>query len=166
MKLDLSEMLRGEKKRLAFDYYTDSPHDLSDVEFTGKTHITGEVTDMAGFINLVFKATVPYKTHCARCFKELSGEYSFDFEKPVAVKGTLENEENDDYILIEKNLIDPDETLIEALELDFPMVFYCRDDCKGLCQKCGKDLNEGECDCNKKKEIDPRLAALSALIDK
>ena len=166
MRLDLSEMLRGESRILSFDYYTDSPSNISDVEFTDKTHVVGTVKDMAGYIELSIEATVPYSTHCARCFKTVNGVYSFDFVKPVASKGTLENEDSDDYILIEKNCIDPDEVLLEALELDFPMVFYCKEDCKGLCPKCGKDLNEGECDCSKNKEIDPRLSVLSSLLEK
>ncbi len=40
----------------------------------------------------------------------------------------------------------------------------CKEDCKGLCPTCGKDLNEGPCGC--KKELDPRLAVLAKLLDK
>ena len=35
----------------------------------------------------------------------------------------------------------------------------CKEDCKGLCPKCGCDLNEKECSCTT-KEIDPRWAVL------
>jgi uncharacterized protein len=48
--------------------------------------------------------------------------------------------------------------------MEFPLRFLCHDDCKGLCQRCGKNLNEGECDCSK-KEIDPRMAPLQKLLD-
>lgn len=41
---------------------------------------------------------------------------------------------------------------------------YCRDDCKGLCQQCGINLNYEDCDC-KTDEIDPRLAKLKQLLD-
>ena len=39
----------------------------------------------------------------------------------------------------------------------------CRDDCRGLCPKCGKNLNEGPCGCT--KDGDPRLAVLSRLLE-
>ena len=41
-------------------------------------------------------------------------------------------------------------------------VFLCSEDCKGLCAVCGKNLNEGPCDC--KPEPDPRLAVLAQLL--
>ena len=40
----------------------------------------------------------------------------------------------------------------------------CREDCKGICPHCGADRNEVDCDCEK-KQIDPRFAALRALLD-
>jgi uncharacterized protein len=43
-----------------------------------------------------------------------------------------------------------------------PMSVLCRDDCAGLCPRCGADLNEGSCDCTD-DEMDPRWAALEAL---
>ena len=44
-----------------------------------------------------------------------------------------------------------------------PSKFLCDDDCKGLCPKCGANLNEGPCEC--KKDIDPRFEALLSLLD-
>jgi uncharacterized protein len=40
----------------------------------------------------------------------------------------------------------------------------CSEDCKGLCQKCGADLNHGKCNCPE-HEPDPRWAALKKLFD-
>jgi len=48
--------------------------------------------------------------------------------------------------------------------LDLPSKHLCKDDCKGICFKCGKNLNEGECDCET-REVDPRLAKLMELLD-
>lgn len=49
----------------------------------------------------------------------------------------------------------------EELILAVPEYVLCREDCRGLCPRCGKDLNEGPCDC--RPEPDPRWAALEAL---
>jgi uncharacterized protein len=48
--------------------------------------------------------------------------------------------------------------------MEFPSRFLCSDDCKGLCQRCGKNLNEGACNCGK-DEIDPRLAPLKKILE-
>ena len=48
------------------------------------------------------------------------------------------------------------------LNLDSKLL--CREDCKGLCSRCGKNLNLGPCDC--RKEPDPRLAALAQLLER
>jgi uncharacterized protein len=58
-----------------------------------------------------------------------------------------------------------DEQLYLQLEMEFPLRFLCKEDCKGLCQRCGKNLNEGECGCET-KEFDPRLAPLKALLER
>ncbi len=165
MGIDVSSALRGEVREIAFDYLTDAPENLPDVIFTDRVHIKGKFSNLSGYMSISLTATLPYTTHCARCFKDVSGIFSLDFEKPVAVKGTLSDEDSDDYLFVKKGLIDPDPVLLEAMMLEFPMVFLCKEDCKGLCPKCGKDLNEGECGCPK-KEIDPRLAILGKLLDK
>lgn len=48
--------------------------------------------------------------------------------------------------------------------LETPMQPICKPDCKGLCVECGQNLNEAECDCEV-DDIDPRMAALKALLD-
>ena len=58
-----------------------------------------------------------------------------------------------------------DEPLYEQIEMEFPIRFLCKEDCRGLCQRCGRNLNEGECGCTQ-KEIDPRLEPLRALLEK
>jgi uncharacterized protein len=50
----------------------------------------------------------------------------------------------------------------EQILLEIPQQFFCREDCKGLCAKCGGNLNLIDCNCNE-TEIDPRWAALKNL---
>ena len=52
----------------------------------------------------------------------------------------------------------------ELLFLGLPTRDLCREGCRGLCPKCGKNLNEGDCGCDR-KEIDPRLAVLKKFLD-
>jgi uncharacterized protein len=55
-----------------------------------------------------------------------------------------------------------EDTLREQVLLAVPLKTICRDDCKGLCPQCGKNLNEGACSCEDEEE-DPRWAALKEI---
>lgn len=50
----------------------------------------------------------------------------------------------------------------EQILLEIPQQFFCQEDCKGLCVKCGGNLNLIDCNCNE-TETDPRWAALNDL---
>ncbi len=47
--------------------------------------------------------------------------------------------------------------------LNMDQKFLCSEDCKGLCERCGRNLNDGPCGCG--KQLDPRMAVLSQLLD-
>ena len=79
----------------------------------------------------------------------------------------LENGEEDlrdDVYLVESDAVELDDILIPELIMDMEMSVVCDEDCKGLCFKCGKDLNQGPCGCVT-KEVDPRLAVLQKFLD-
>jgi len=58
--------------------------------------------------------------------------------------------------------IDLDPIVREQVLLALPVSVVCKDDCKGLCPRCGQDLNEAECGCER-KVVDPRLAVLKTI---
>jgi uncharacterized protein len=62
----------------------------------------------------------------------------------------------------EGDAVDLDELVREQILLALPSRHLCREDCKGLCQKCGADLNRNQCSCEQ-GETDPRWAALADL---
>jgi uncharacterized protein len=80
-----------------------------------------------------------------------------DFDK------ALRDPENPDYFLLEDDKLDIDELLETNFILDMDSRYLCKEDCKGLCSRCGADLNEGSCSCTREK--DPRLAVLEQLLD-
>jgi uncharacterized protein len=67
-----------------------------------------------------------------------------------------------DEAYVENGEIDLAEVVREQILLDLPEQVYCSDDCKGLCPKCGSNLNLIDCNCIF-SEIDPRWAALKGL---
>jgi len=166
MQLDLSSLLSGEMTRLPFSFpYTPSlAEDFPDVTFEGNIEVQGEIRDMAGYMCLTLEAHLPYTSMCARCLAEVRGVFDVTLEKDVAVKELLQEEEQDRFAVIENRRLDVGQVLTEELLVSFPSKHLCRPDCKGLCQRCGKDLNEGPCSCPE-RELDPRLAVLRKLLE-
>jgi uncharacterized protein len=52
-----------------------------------------------------------------------------------------------------------EDVLREQVLLALPLKVTCREECKGLCPQCGKNLNQEQCSCSTEME-DPRWAAL------
>ncbi len=142
--------------------------DLSDLSFGGccpaqePVAAKGTVKNSAGV--LLMHGTVETTLHgvCDRCAKPFLREVSYPLEA-VLVK-ELENEEDADewVFLLENDCADLDDIVRTAFVLNMDSRLLCREDCKGLCFRCGKDLNEGPCDCQ--PEADPRLAVLKQLL--
>ena len=174
MKLDIRPLLAGERY-FAFDYElmldgasADSASYLFGVSFPSPMKVSGDITNTAGYMRAEVSLSVDYTAVCARCLTPLNGSFTLDLEKTLATKDmTLDipEEKLDDYLIIEDGFIDMDEHLIDQLEMEFPSRFLCKDDCLGLCQKCGCNLNHESCNCEA-KEIDPRLLPLKAILEK
>ena len=173
MKLDLRPLLAGDRL-LTFDYELSLDIDSEDtssflygVSFPSPMKVKGEITNTAGYMRITLSASVDYSSECARCLAPVSGDFTLSLEKTVAPRSLLDGldeDKLDDYVIIEDGFLDIDEQLLAQLEMEFPIRFLCREDCKGLCQRCGKNLNEGKCDCPE-KEIDPRMAPLQKLLE-
>ena len=175
MKIDLRSLLAGECRQLTIDYAMSPSYDESDassvlymVRFTTPLAVRGEITNTAGYMRMTLSLSIDYVAACARCLCDVPGSFSFDVEKTVVPEGLLANikeGDEDDYAIIHDGFLDMDAELLELLELSFPSKLLCSEDCKGLCPKCGSNLNEGDCSCEK-NEVDPRMLPLKKLWEK
>ena len=104
---------------------------------------------------------------CSLCTKEFSKTFSSTFDltylpQPEWVNEGAEIElkyEDMEIAYYDGIALDVNLMVLEQIELAMPMKFVCREDCRGLCCKCGADLNEGSCRC-KNEEIDSRMSVL------
>ena len=95
--------------------------------------------------------------------KDIMRDLSFMSYAPVLFISALTGQRTDRlFELI--NFVNDHEVLSTCFILDMETKFLCKEDCKGLCPSCGKNLNLGPCGC--RKEIDPRFAVLEQLLDK
>lgn len=94
---------------------------------------------------------------CARCLGEFDTELQVELCELFAAPGHLEEEE--DAYRVAGEEIDLEPMLRDELTLALPLNPLCREDCEGMCARCGRDLNDGACDCAEDSS-DPRWAAL------
>ena len=163
MLFDVKPILHTPGKQLDFQFALD----LSDLEFGGRcpisrpVEVTGSVRNSADVLSLEMTARTTLDAVCDRCGKEFSREKAVPLDCLLADE--LEDEENDEIVLLEGSEVDLDELVTTAFVLAMDTKNLCSEDCKGLCAKCGADLNLGPCGC--RPEVDPRLAALAQLLD-
>ncbi len=109
---------------------------------------------------------------CDRCLADFEKDVRQEFDLAVgparegrAASGSRDvelTEEDLDELVYRGEELDLEPLLYEQLVLALPGVWLCREDCKGLCPRCGIDLNRGSCGCERNAK-DPRFAALEAL---
>jgi uncharacterized protein len=99
---------------------------------------------------------------CGRCLGSFGFPVNSDFALTL-VPGTEGQYLEDAYTLV-KDELDLSLVITEQLLFALPIGPVCQPDCKGLCPECGRDLNEGPCQCGSKL-IDPRWDALNKLLE-
>lgn len=102
---------------------------------------------------------------CDRCLKTVPYTFSLKFSSKVLSPelGAAVSEEDADTCLIGYQF-DADELVYNEISINWPMKILCKPDCKGICSVCGRDLNEGACECDTFVP-DPRLAAIKDIFN-
>ena len=163
MFIALESMFGGGVERLPLNCEFDfSREELNGVfPFTTPVSLKGEIKNIAGVVTVEAQIKAQLQIFCDRCAEE--AKLDFDIEMAHGLVCSLNEDDNDDYILVEDMKLDLERLTLEDIYLALPTKFLCKEDCKGVCAKCGANLNEGSCDC--KKEIDPRLESLLELLE-
>ena len=144
--------------------------DLHDLRFgtsfpvSEPVNATGTVRNTAGVLIMQGLITTTLHGVCDRCASDFVSDVTFPID--VVLVKELSNEENEDEWVfpLEGDSADLDDIIRTVFVLNMDSKLLCSEDCKGLCCRCGKNLNDGPCNCQ--KELDPRFAALRQLLEK
>ncbi len=163
MRLDLREIIEipGGSVPFECDIETDRLDFPSVRAYKAKPHAVGRVYNEAGILHLEGELTAEMTCICDRCGCD------FDSVKLTELDATIVEEDtgvNPELFILQGDEIDLDEILSTCFILDMETKFLCKEDCKGLCPDCGKNLNLGPCGC--RKQTDPRFAVLEQLLDR
>ena len=168
--LDLNSIFKGDSKNIDFSFEF-MPENLDrDIVFSQPVTAKGRVYEKAAgstrsesLVMAEIFLSGEYMTSCARCLEEIPCKVDFSAEYSVAT--ALQNEEGEGMLLAPAGILDIGDCADALFFMNLPSKHLCKDDCKGLCQGCGKNLNSEKCTCSG-KNIDPRLAVLKKLLDK
>ena len=166
MLLGLSKLIDRPGESVSFS----TSVDLSDLCY-GESYPVSEPVLAEGVVRntaggLVMTGRIHTTIHgvCDRCASDFDEAVEFPID--VVLVTELSNEEyEDEWVFpLEGDSADLEDIVRTVFVLNLDSKLLCKPDCKGLCCRCGKNLNDGPCGCQ--KEIDPRLAALRQLLDK
>lgn len=139
------------------------------VTLTDKATLDGELFRSERGAQLDGHLRADVSLDCTRCLDPIAKTIDLKF-RAVFVDASAENkadehevkEEALDESFVEDGQIDLAEVVREQILLAMPEQVFCWEDCKGLCPKCGTNLNLIDCKCAD-DEVDPRWAALKSL---
>lgn len=99
---------------------------------------------------------------CSRCLEPVLHTFSIQIEEEADMKLTDQEriEALDESSFIQDKVLDAEKLLHNEILIRWPMRVLCKEDCKGICSRCGANLNQGSCDCDT-ADLDPRMAVIS-----
>lgn len=147
--MNLTEIFNQENKQeeikmpFPFDEFMDEKiQNAPELKFTlinvgkGKALIKGE-------------SLLEFVLPCDRCLKPVKTKVELNFEREILAPELIDDEETkEDQHFVEDYELNVDELLAEELQMSWPSKILCNENCKGICKKCGKDLNSGKCECD------------------
>ena len=98
---------------------------------------------------------------CDRCLEEVESQIVLDFTKNVDLEESCEmqTEELDETNYIDGYTLDAEQLICNEVLIGWPTKILCSEDCKGICNVCGQNLNKGTCGCED-TSLDPRMSVI------
>ena len=135
--------------------------DNEKIEFASNLIVNGNIEYDAGLIILRGKVKTNLKLTCSRCLDTYIYPIDIDIEERFT---NDDSNLDEDVIFVKGDEIDITEIVENAIISSLPIKKLCKEDCKGLCQKCGCNLNHETCSCEN-DDVDIRFAGLKALFN-
>ncbi len=177
MKLDLSQIFDGTiykldlNENLIINTFDGALEIERDIKLEKPVNITGSIYATEDGEYLSANLTYEYVENCARCLTEFSQKIETVLSAKIIEKSNqqIKKEEDDDeetiiYYDSKDSQLQIEDIVSTSILLSLPMKSVCDEECKGLCVKCGVNLNVEQCNCTT-QDIDPRLEKLKNLFD-
>ncbi len=135
-----------------------SIREKSPVKFTF-TNIGVNKAKVEGSVKLTFQ------TACDRCLAEVPTILDLQFDRVVTSPFVTTDEDADEHPdYMEGYQLNVETFVYNEILINWPVKILCKEDCKGVCPKCGQNLNMRECGCDTFVP-DPRMAVLKDIFN-
>lgn len=171
MLINLSDILSRDGESLQREIMTEIESfdsKLGNFPVKEKTPICFTITNKGKkVLQISAKGTLSFLIPCSRCLADIKTDIHLNIEREVDMKQSEDEriEELDENNYITGGNLNVDLLVYNEILINWPLRILCRVDCKGICSHCGKNLNEGSCDCQN-ENLDPRMAAISDIFSK
>lgn len=164
MLIDLSELFSTEQKKQ--DFKADIEMDMfkmkqGSYEFAVKEPVYIHIEN-TGKRELLLTANshVALNIPCDRCLTNVKIDFNIDISKRIDISKPFdETEDMDEFSFIKDGSLDVDKLVYNEILVNLPMKVLCSENCKGICNRCGANLNSQTCDCDR-TELDPRMSKI------
>ena len=167
MLINLSDVLTSEGRQVKREVpleMTGFGNGQERFEITNKSPVSFTFTNVEkGKARVSGSAELTFRTCCDRCLTEVSTVLGLDFNRLVTAPG-VEDEEADDLEFMDGYQLDVEAFIHNEILVNWPAKILCRDDCKGICPKCGQNLNIRDCGCDTFVP-DPRMAVIQDIFN-
>lgn len=164
MLLDLAKIIDQPGASLPFE----TALDLSALEFGSCCPVAepleaaGTVRNEAGVLHLEGSMHTVLHCVCDRCCTPFLRDFSLPLQAVLTPELADVTNEDEDLFALDGDCADLEDIINTQFVLNMDSRMLCSEDCRGLCPRCGANLNDGPCGCT--KEPDPRLAVLAQLL--
>ena len=166
MYIDLTKLSEGRKD---FDETIQVDLDEESVRLLEPCRILGELKKGIVQVDVEGKVIAKVEMECSRCLSPVESTLEIPFKVSYITEEHCTDEKDSELhgeeleiSIYDGEKIDVSDLAREQILLNLPAQIFCSENCKGLCPKCGANLNQKTCDCET-KEIDPRWANLKNL---
>lgn len=170
MQIELLEVISRENKEIRMEVNIEADDFLFQMDslpITKKSPLGLHIQNTDGHKLLIeANGVVEILAACDRCLTDVPVTIELDFSKEFVIEDQkLVYEDMDDAEYIEGQILDTDRLVYDEILVNWPMKVLCKDDCKGICNKCGINLNLQDCTCDR-TVVDPRMAAIQDIFNK
>ncbi len=150
--IDVSKALKQPGKSFSFSY-TGLP-ELEDIHFAKPLELAVEYTVTGDDVRVVGKLGAYVTEVCTRCLTAVVYGVAADINEIFVKTQVAAEEDADGNYAFFGETVSLDKLVYDAIMLALPQKLLCSEDCKGMCPKCGANLNETECGCDLENEVD------------
>lgn len=163
MLLNLTDILSNEGKTEELSLtYTPAFYKKAEGQFKVLQNgpITLKLSNLEkGKLQLTGGGQLILQARCDRCLVRVDIPIDISIDEMIREDAILSPTDPDEFSYLNGYELDTDAFIGNEILINWPVKILCKEDCKGICPKCGKDLNQGNCGCDT-FEPDPRMAVL------